>query len=89
MIIRDKPGKPSLQETKGIKQKMINIIREKQVINPEGIRKIYTERYNEGKKVSWLTIRRYLNILKEESKIDEKVITQGTRRKISLIRIAK
>jgi len=89
MIIINKPGRPSLQERKNIKEKIINIIKMKGVINPESIRKNYIENYNEGKNVSWLTIRRYLNILKEESKIDEKIITQGTRRKISVIRIAK
>ena len=79
-------GRPCLEQVESVKQKIISLIEEMSVTHLERLRKVYNERYRQGKKISWITLRKYLDKLKNEGKIREEVITQGKRRTISVIR---
>jgi len=79
-------GRPSMEQVESVKQKIIGLIEEMRVVHPERLRKAYIARYRQDNPISWHTIRKYLDQLKDEGKIREEVITKGKRRTISLVR---
>ena len=79
-------GRPNLEAVESVKQKIVSLIEGVSVTHPERLRKAYNEQYRQGRKISWITLRKYLDQLKNEGKIREEVITQGKRRTISVIR---
>ena len=82
-------GRPGLEEVEPIKQRLIQLISFLKIAHPERIRKAYNQEFrNEPlRKISWISIRKYLNELKNEGKIKEEVLTQGKRRTISFIKL--
>lgn len=88
MKIEDR-GRPDLENIETIKERLIQLIEQVRVCHPERLRKAYNKQYrNQTKqKISWATIRKYLDSLKSEGKIHEEVITKGKRRTISFIRV--
>ena len=85
-MMLDGRGRPDLEVVESIKQKIITLIEEMSVTHPERLRKAYNERYRQDKRIGWMTVRKYLDQLKNEGKIIEQVITQGKRRTISIIK---
>ena len=85
MRIQEK-GRPSLEETKKIKEKILEIVEKAQVAHPERIRRDFSK-FNDGKLVSWATVRKYLDELSAEGKLREQIITKGARRKLSVFRV--
>lgn len=87
MIIEDR-GRPDLEDVETIKERLIQLIEALKVAHPERVRKAYNQQYrNQAKlKISWATIRKYIDELKNEGKIREEVLTKGKRRTISFIR---
>ncbi len=65
---------------------IIEIIQERVLINPEGIRKELIERLKK-EDIGWGTIRKHLDYLKEKGRIKEDIITKGKKRTISIISI--
>ncbi|OGR46959.1 MAG: hypothetical protein A2X34_09705 [Elusimicrobia bacterium GWC2_51_8] len=82
----DERGRPGLEQLEAIKQRILGLIEEMKVAHPERLRKAYNEHYRQGQKIAWITMRKYLNQLKNESKIREEIISKGKKRTISLIR---
>ncbi|OGR74279.1 MAG: hypothetical protein A2089_03825 [Elusimicrobia bacterium GWD2_63_28] len=82
----DERGRPGLDQLEGIKERIIGLIEELGMAHPARLRKAYNEHYRQGQKISWITMRRYLDQLKAEGKIREEVITSGKKRTISVIR---
>ena len=78
-------GRPSMEEMDGIKNRFIGIIKDVQVVHPESIRRLYSEKYS--KMLTWRTVRKYLDQLLSEQKIREHVILEGKRRTISVFRV--
>jgi len=82
----DRRGRPDLEETDNIKEKILAILQETRVAHPGRIRTIYSQ--NHERVLSRATVRKYLDRLKEEGKIREEVITEGkTGRTISIVKI--
>jgi len=82
--VRMKIGRPTDND---ITEKIYDIIRDCKGTYPNRIKKDYFERYE--RKLSWGTVRNHLDILIKQGRIDEEIITEGTRRTLTLYRIAK
>ena len=82
-------GRPGLEDFEPIKQRLIQLIEFLKIAHPERIRKAYNQQYrNEPlRKISWISIRKYLNELKNEGKIKEEILTRGKKRTISFIKL--
>lgn len=83
-------GGPDLEDIEAVKQRLIQLIAFLKIAHPERIRKAYNQQYrNEPmRKISWITIRKYLNELKNEGRIKEEIMTRGKRRTISFITLS-
>ena len=82
----DERGRPDLQAVETIKQRIVELVEEIVVTHPERLRNAYNGKYRQDRKLAWITLRKYLDQLKNEGKIREEIITEGKRRTISLIR---
>ncbi|OGS36440.1 MAG: hypothetical protein A2293_06590 [Elusimicrobia bacterium RIFOXYB2_FULL_49_7] len=82
----EESGRPGLDQLEPVKQRILGLIEEMKVAHPERLRKAYNEHYREGQKIAWITLRKYLDQLKNEGKIREEILSKGKKRTISLIR---
>ncbi|KKW22070.1 MAG: hypothetical protein UY62_C0012G0006 [Parcubacteria group bacterium GW2011_GWF2_50_9] len=86
---QDKGGRPRLEVTEGIKEKILTIIRENIVCYPTQIRVLYGQKYREGNLPSWSTIRKYLDQLKAEKQIIETILHKGKARTTSQVKVSE
>ena len=86
-IRHEKPGRPNLEESENVKTRLLNLIVELKISHPDQIKNVYNERYRKDarSKVTWRTIRKYLDDLLKECKIKQQIITKGDHRTISFI----
>ncbi|MFH1230935.1 MAG: hypothetical protein V1709_05500 [Planctomycetota bacterium] len=82
-------GRPGLEDIEAVKQRLIQLIAFLKISHPERIRKAYNQQYRSEplRKISWISIRKYLNELKNEGKIKEEILTQGKKRTLSFIKL--
>jgi len=85
----DKGGRPHLEATEGIKEKILEIIRENIVCYPTQIRMLYGKKHREGNLPSWSTIRKYLDQLKVEKQIIETILHKGKTRTTSQVKVSE
>lgn len=86
---QDKGGRPHLEATEGIKEKILEIIRENIVCYPTQIRILYGAKHRGGSLPSWSTIRKYLDQLKAEQQVTETVLHKGKTRTTSQVKVSE
>ena len=91
--IEDKGGRPFLAEKEPIKDRIVELLSKLEVANPERVRKEYNESFRKDKpKLSWITLRRYLDKLIRENRIKENIMAQsehGRKRTSTILRMVK
>lgn len=86
---QDKGGRPPLEATEPVKNRICEIIKENIVCYPGQIMALYNQKYRKGRLISWEAIRKYLDQLKAEGRVIETVLHEGLKRTTSQIKVSE
>ena len=59
------------------RNRILDLVKELKFATPERVRKVYMKRYNT---ISWITIKRHLEILYKEGYIEKEILSKGKKR---------
>lgn len=81
-------GRPSLEITDKIKERLYDIIKQQIVCYPAQLRRIYNTGTDKSASVSWNTIKKYLEELEREKFIEKIVLNKGKRKTMCQFKVS-
>lgn len=86
MMIEER-GRPELKAIEPVKERILCLVEEMKVTHLQRLKKAYNDKFRgDNRKISWSTLKKYMDELKSEGNIRDELLTQGKRKTMYLYR---